>query len=162
MKISIGIDPGISGGVAVVNEKLEVLGLEDVPTVKAVGKGKTLYNAGAMADILRAFALKGDAVAVLEAAAARPGQGVSSMFSIGRGFGLWEGLLSGLGIPFREVHPATWTRAVLKGVPGEGKERNISAALKMFPGAEIIPPGCRKPKDGRADALLLAYYGLRN
>jgi crossover junction endodeoxyribonuclease RuvC len=82
------------------------------------------------------------------------------MFSLGRGFGLWQGILSALEIPYREVHPATWTRKVLAGAPGQGKGRSIEFAAKMFTAAELTPPGCRKPRDGRADALALAYWGV--
>ena len=41
----------------------------------------------------------------------------------------------------------------IAGTPGEGKTRSIQFALRMFPGVE-------KPRDGRADALCLAYYGV--
>ena len=158
-RVVIGIDCGLSGGVAAIDGSLNVLALVDTPVVKT--KGRTLYNVAAMADVLRRIALMGDATAVLETQQARPGQGVSSMFSIGRGFGVWEGLLTALMIPFQEVHPATWTRQVLNGAPGEGKARCIGWVMRMFPSVEITPPGCRKPRDGRADALALAYYGKK-
>ena len=45
------------------------------------------------------------------------------------------------------------------GMPGEGKLRSIRFALQMFPGIELTPQRCRKPKDGRADAACLAYWG---
>jgi len=160
VKIYIGIDPGVSGGVACVSDGLHVMGLSDTPILKA--GGKSLYDVAEMAAALRRFSLMGEPIAILEAVAARPGQGVTSMFSIGRGYGVWQGVLSTLEIPFREVHPATWTRAVLKGAPGTGRERSIAFATKMFPGAELVPLGCRKPRDGRADALCLAYWRIKS
>jgi hypothetical protein len=42
----------------------------------------------------------------------------------------------------------------------EGKARSIQFAMRMFPSAEITPKGSRKPRDGRSDALCLAYYGV--
>lgn len=81
------------------------------------------------------------------------------MFSTGYGFGIWCGILGALSLPYRTIHPATWARAVLSGTPGAGKEKSIRFAITMFPGAEIIPPGCKKPRDGRADALALAFFG---
>jgi crossover junction endodeoxyribonuclease RuvC len=92
MKISIGIDPGISGAVAAINaHTLELLEVSDTPTVTIAGK--KLYDIGEMVAIIRHVSLMGDVVVILEQAQAMPGQGVTSTFSIGRSFGLWEGIL---------------------------------------------------------------------
>jgi crossover junction endodeoxyribonuclease RuvC len=88
-----------------------------------------------------------------------PGQGVASAFFTGRGFGIWEGVLGALEVPYRTVRPLVWTKKVLAGMTGEGKEEAMRFALQMFPGCELTPNGSRKPRDGRADALCLAYYG---
>jgi crossover junction endodeoxyribonuclease RuvC len=158
MKISIGIDPGISGAIAAVNaQTLEALEVADTPVVTA--EGKKLYDISGMAALIRHMSLFGDAVVTLEQAQAMPGQGVSSTFATGRGFGIWEGVLSALDVPYRTVRPIAWAKRVLAGTPGEGKERSIQFAMRMFPGAELTPKGSRKPRDGRADALCLAYYG---
>ncbi|MDR1048749.1 MAG: hypothetical protein LBL51_03250 [Synergistaceae bacterium] len=161
-RLFIGIDPGLSGAVAVVDEKLQILGLEDTPVVRA--GGKTQYNVAEMAALIRRFVLMGDDVgnvlAVLEAQQGLPGQGVTSTFHTGYGYGLWCGILGTMELPYRTVRPSVWTRKVLAGSPGEGKARSIAFTLKMFPAAELIPPGCRKPRDGRADAACLAYWGM--
>jgi crossover junction endodeoxyribonuclease RuvC len=156
-RIVIGIDPGIHGGLAAIDSAFNVIDVADTPTVSV--KGKTIYDIVGMCETLRRFALPGDALVILEAVSARPGQGTVSMFSLGRGFGIWEGIISALMIPSREVHPATWTKKVLAGTPGQGKARVVDFASKMFPAAELVPAGCRKPRDGRADALALAYWG---
>ena len=159
-KIFIGIDPGLSGAVAAIDEKYNVLGLEDTPTIKA--GGKTLYSVEGMAALLRRFALLGAVLVILEQAQAMPGQGVSSTFSTGYGFGLWSGILGALELPYKAIRPSVWTRKVLSGCPGQGKDRSIGFAMRMFPGAELVPPGCRRPRDGRADALCLAFLGVMN
>jgi crossover junction endodeoxyribonuclease RuvC len=157
-RISIGIDPGLSGAVAAISAgSLEVLEVLDTPVVTS--EGKRLYDIGGMADAIRHMSLFGDAVVILEQAQAMPGQGVSSTFATGRGFGIWEGVLSALDVPYRTVRPSVWTKKVLAGTPGEGKARSLQFAMRMFPGAEITPKGSRKPRDGRSDALCLAYYG---
>jgi crossover junction endodeoxyribonuclease RuvC len=157
MKISIGIDPGIGGAIAAVNaQTLEVLEVVDTPAITSVGK--KLYDISGMASVIRHMSLFGDAVITLEQAQAMPGQGVSSTFATGRGFGIWEGILGALDAPYGVVRPIAWTKRVLTGMPGNGKERSIRFALQMFPGCELTPKGSRKPKDGRADALCLAYY----
>jgi crossover junction endodeoxyribonuclease RuvC len=114
-----------------------------------------------MAAVIRHMSLLGVAVVTLEQAQAMPGQGVSSTFSTGRGFGIREGVLGALDVPYRTVRPSVWVKKVLAGLPGEGKERSIRFALRMFPGCELMPKGGRKPRDGRADALCLAYYGVK-
>jgi crossover junction endodeoxyribonuclease RuvC len=158
MRISIGIDPGICGAMAAVSaQTLEVLEVVDTPVI--TGGGKKLYDISGMASMIRHMSLLGDAVVTLEQAQAMPGQGVSSTFSTGRGFGIWEGVLGALDVPYRTVRPSAWTKKVLAGTPGEGKERSIQFAMRMFPDAELTPKGSRKPRDGRADALCLAYYG---
>jgi crossover junction endodeoxyribonuclease RuvC len=58
------------------------------------------------------------------------------------------------------VRPCVWVRAILKGQPGEGKARALGYVARRFPGAELTPPRCRAPRDGRADALCLAVWGL--
>ena len=73
----------------------------------------------------------------LEQAQAMPGQGVSSTFSTGRGFGVWEGVLGALDVPYRVVRPSVWVKKALAGVPGEGKERSVRFALQMFPGCGL-------------------------
>jgi crossover junction endodeoxyribonuclease RuvC len=159
-KLFIGIDPGLHGGLAVIDSALNVLGVADTPTVSI--NSRTIYDTGGMCEILRRFALRGDASVILEAVSARPGQGVSSMFSLGRGLGLWQGIIAALAIPSREVHPSVWMKKVLAGAPGQGKARVVDFAAKMFPAAELVPAGCLKPRDGRADALALAYWGPRS
>ena len=159
MRISIGIDPGLSGAIAAISVgSLEALEVMDTPVVTS--EGKRLHDIGGMADAIRHMSLFGDAVVILEQAQSMPGQCVSSTFSTGHGFGIWEGILSALDVPYRTVRPSVWTKKVLAGTPGEGKARSIQFAMRMFPVVELTPKGSRKPRDGRADALCLAYYGV--
>ncbi|MDR1558586.1 MAG: hypothetical protein LBS84_02600 [Clostridiales bacterium] len=160
MNVSIGIDPGINGAIAAINAgSMEVLEVIDTPVVTS--DGKRLYDIGGIADAIRHMCLFGDAVVILEQAQAMPGQGVSSTFATGRGFGIWEGVLSALDVPYRTIRPVVWTRKIFAGMSGEGKARAIQFALRMFPGCELTPKGSRKPRDGRADALCLAIMGSR-
>jgi hypothetical protein len=104
-KISIGIDPGLSGAIAALNAgSLEVLEVMDTPVITS--EGKRIYDIGGMADAIRRVSLFGDAVVILEQAQAMPHQGVVSTFATGRGFGIWEGVLSALDVPFRTVRPS--------------------------------------------------------
>jgi crossover junction endodeoxyribonuclease RuvC len=152
--VSVGIDPGVRGAIAAINaQTYEVIEVTDTPVIEG------MYDISEMAALIRHISLLGVAVVTLEQAQAMPGQGVSSTFSTGRGFGIWEGVLGALDVPYRTVRPSVWTKRVLAGTSDEGKERAVRFAMRMFPGAELTPKGSRKARDGRADALCLAYFG---
>lgn len=157
--IIIGIDPGMDGAVvAIQGDTREIITVTDCPTLPA-GKGRD-YDIPAMAEVLRTSILANMATVILEQAQAMPKQGVASTFNFGRGFGIWLGILGALEIPYRTVRPSQWTKRIFSGLPGKGKERSVQFARRMFPALELVPPGCRKPRDGRADAACLAYYGV--
>jgi hypothetical protein len=65
--------------------------------------------------------------------------------------------------PYYEVAPRVWAKKVFginaAGLKSFRKERNIKMATQLFPDANLVPERGRKPHDGFADALLLAYYG---
>ena len=159
----IGIDPGQSGAVAMINSRGDIVSLQDTPVIhiKQGKKNRTKYVESQMATILdnmRSSHSTGKLEAVIEAVHAMPAQGVTSMFSMGMGFGLWVGILAALRIPYRKVEPVVWKRAI-GIVAGSSKNASIIRAQQAFPGVSF-----RKDKgrvdtlDGRADALLLAEY----
>lgn len=150
----IGIDPGLTGAVALLAGD-QAVRVWDMPTVTE-GRGQAVCPA-LLADILaEARDLAGARPEViLERVAARPGQGVVSMFSFGRAAGIAEGVVGALGLPLKRVTPDTWKRrARLLGKP---KDASRALAIDLFP--EIAGQLARKRDCGRADALLLAYYG---
>lgn len=155
----IGIDPGKSGFVC---ELRETIWLTPTPTVDSGRKRE--YDVGGMTGIIQAIKQRGTiALCVLEKQTPMPGQGVTSMFSIGYGFGLWEGILMSLGISYVVVHPRTWKKEMLRDVPGTtGKGRSILAAQRLFPDVGLRrSERARKPDHNAAEALLLAEYANR-
>jgi crossover junction endodeoxyribonuclease RuvC len=153
----IGIDPGLTGAVALL-EGDRAIRVWDMPVVsERRGKG---VCAALLADILtEARDLSSDRPeVVLERVGARPGQGVTSMFSFGRAAGIAEGVVGALGLPLKSVTPDAWKRrARLVGKP---KDAARTLAIELFP--EIASELSRKRDGGRADALLLAYYGTEH
>ena len=97
-------------------------------------------------------------VAVLERVSARPGEGVSSSFKFGFGYGLWRGILAGRVQTVIEPTPQAWQKVVLRDIPGEGKARAVARAAQVA-GLDLTPGRRRKPHDGLADATCLAIYG---
>ena len=159
--VIIGIDPGKSEAVAAISQEThEVLHKEITPMIR-VGKTKREYDLQGMTNILSQLSESGSKV-FIERQQSRPGQGVSSMFTTGKGYGMWLGICAGLRIPIEVVSPVSWTKEVLRGVPGEGKGRSILAAKRLFPGEDLRKSDRAKvDHDGICDALLIAEYGWR-
>lgn len=155
--IAIGIDPGVSGAVAALYHG-SLLSVDDTPTLWArFGRSRRrVYDVAAMRVMLERHMHDKAVLSVfIERQQAMPRQGVTSMFSTGYGYGLWMGLLSGLGIQHTVVGPRRWQAAMLAG-RGDSKTRALIAASQLFPKI-VIPKG----RHGRADALLLAEFGRR-
>jgi crossover junction endodeoxyribonuclease RuvC len=153
--LCIGIDPGLSGAVAVLSTEGTLEALADTPTLTLkVQRGtKQVYDVAGMIDILQPYVGRRVHV-VIEESQAMPGQGTRSMFTIGYGYGIWLGLLTSMQFPYTAVRPATWKRAMTLG---KDKEASRLRAQQLYPGADLR----LKKHHGRAEALLLASYGLR-
>lgn len=148
----LGIDPGASGALAVVEGGL-LVELLDMPTtmVKRGTREVREVNAPMLGHMVAA--LKADA-ALIEQVGAMPGQGVSSMFAFGRALGVLEGVLGALQVPTTKVPPQTWQRAMkVRG----GKDGARERAMQLYPAKAM--EFARKKDDGRADAALIASYG---
>ena len=151
----IGIDPGKSGAVALLCH--DVAHVWDTPV--AQDEKKTRYLLSSMRNKLT-VRIDGHTrvMAFLEQAHAMKGQGVTSMFAFGEGYGIWQGLLAGLQIPFEIVTPQAWKKEMMAGRP-KGKSAARIRAQELFP--ELEPELRLVKHDGRADSLLIAEYGRR-
>jgi crossover junction endodeoxyribonuclease RuvC len=152
----IGIDPGISGAIAILKDGV-LHRLIDMPTLE-LDSGKTKkrhISAAGLATILNVFISDADCHVVIEKVGAMPGQGVTSMFNFGRSAGIIEGVVAALLIPNTYVTPQTWTKAVGRAA---GKDASRMRAMELFPSkADLFK---RAKDDGRADAALIAYWYL--
>jgi crossover junction endodeoxyribonuclease RuvC len=157
MKAVAGIDPGLKGAVAWITEDG---GFEIYPTpVMKVGS-KNFYWVANMSLAFYKYLNDGyDITVYLEKAQAMPKQGVSSTFKTGEGFGLWQGILSAMNIPYVVVTPQKWQKRILAGMKGSTKDRSAVAATRLFPDESFVAEGCRKIHDGMTDAACIARYG---
>ena len=156
MKYFLGVDPGIHGAIAVLQENGRLIDVFDMPITKVkVGAGlKTRIVAARLQEILAPYT---DSVGWVERVSARPGQGVSSVFAFGEAYGLVRGVLAGLCIPTHTVAPAVWKKALRLG---SNKESSRLMAMEIWPeDARVFK---RVKDDGRAEAALLALYGKSN
>jgi hypothetical protein len=176
MLYAIGIDPGKTGAAAMVNGKFQLMGCDDCPVIKTVTKPKKKggrpgtkneFAVASMADVLRTFLAGLDLElnqvrAFLERASPMPKQGLSSTFSTGRGWGLWEGALAGLGLSYEIVSAVVWQKVMFRGTPlGDNKSRSMARTQRLFPTLSLKKPGGTVlSMDGRSDAVLIAYWGM--
>ena len=146
----IGIDPGQTGGIAIIDEHgvtAEVMPVRD----KEID----------VPEIVPYFAGMSDPLCVIEKVGAMPKQGVSSTFKFGKGFGKLLGMLEAIEIPYILVTPQQWKKTVLVGMNWKGRKvASIEYCRTRYPKLDLkASPRCRKDHDGMADALCMAEYG---
>jgi crossover junction endodeoxyribonuclease RuvC len=153
----IGIDPGISGAIAAVSDGGVLLWVQDMPVRDAGKKARKQreIDGAELARILRPH-VADICCAWVEEVSAMPGQGVSSMFSLGDSRGTIRGVLEALGISVERVAPQRWKRAY--GLDSD-KEAARALAIRLYPtrSGELA----RKRDHGRAEAVLIARYGAQ-
>ena len=107
MKI-IGIDPGLSGAIAIL-ENNKVLNIFEIPVMSEGKKNKRQLNSAQLVKLLKDNISKNDEVTVVvEQVNAMPGQGVTSMFNFGQSFGVLKGICSAMQLSMHFVRPAKW------------------------------------------------------
>jgi crossover junction endodeoxyribonuclease RuvC len=155
MKI-VGIDPGICGGLSVVevSDGAAPMLVEcvDIPVIGSGAKERV-----DVAGIRNFIEEHKPARALIERAQAMPRQGASSGFEYGRAVGAIEATIALCSIPVEIIEPSAWKRHWR--LPGKDKESGRQKALQLFPGAHAAL--ARKRDHGRAEATLIALYGAR-
>lgn len=154
--IVCGIDPGLSGAVAILDHDGSLLNVFDIPTVEeAHGKG----TRSRIAPALLQDELIGDvrvSVAFIEHVASSPQMGVTSAFRFGEAFGATLAVLQCCGIRTELVRPQVWKKAL-----GLNNEAEVSRARAI----ELWPTQSdwfkRKMDHNRAEAALIAEWGRR-
>lgn len=150
--ILIGIDPGLAGAISFLQNG-RYLGVHDMPLrVKSANTGKKEVDSGRLIEIIRSYKQQDDCFeAALERVSAMPGQGVTSMFSLGDSFGCARTSLDACGINTTLVQPGQWKRHF--NLTAE-KDLSLVLARKRFPDA---PLNLKKHVD-RSEALLISLW----
>jgi crossover junction endodeoxyribonuclease RuvC len=143
----LGIDPGLTGGLALLCG--DALLAVAMPVLTLNGKGE--IDLAGLRAILEQWA---PTHAWIEQQQAMPRQGVSSSFRTGQNYGDLRGFLVASLIPFATIRPAAWKKAM--GVPAD-KAAAIAIATRTFPASSHL--WARKKDDGIAEAALIAAYG---
>jgi len=152
--IIIGIDPGISGAISIIEHK-KILEVYDTPTMIDGKKNKRQINSAQVTNIIKERLNKEkDVVVVVEQVNAMPGQGVTSMFNFGQSFGVIKGICAALGLPIYFVRPTKWKKHF--NLIKTNKDASRTKVIEAYP--EISSKLHRKKDSNRADAILIALY----
>jgi len=150
MKLTIGIDPGVNGAIAMYDGY-------DMWVVTFVDStiGKVIAEQVQEAMTEENWQIK----VYIESVHAFPGQGVASSFKFGKSFGEAIGALDALKVPYELVSPQKWQKTIMglpkkKDGPTEHKRSLKKEADRRFPNA--------KPTLKTCDAMLIAEYGHKN
>jgi hypothetical protein len=153
----IGIDPGKSGGIAVIKTDNNIIPLK-CGAYKMPGTERDIYL------FFNTICKEENVFACIEFVSAMPKQGVSSTFNFGRNYGFLRGMLVANSLSFREVTPQTWQKNMSvikkrhKNARGEiivesntlFKNRLKQKAQNLYPNVKMTLATC--------DAVLIAEY----
>jgi len=151
--IKIGIDPGLSGAIVVLENDLPTEWYR-MPTMKTGSANRV--NASALASIIRRTIYDDEETrAYVELVSSMPGQGVASMFSFGHSAGVIQGVLGAYRMPVRMVTPQSWKKRA--GLIGKDKEAARTLAIQMWPNWRDLDK--KGAGQAFADAAFIALFG---
>lgn len=153
--IIAGIDPGKTGALAITYPDGSVQ-VWDVPVIKLRGKPVPAWHDWQQS-WAAAFDFAGVDLVVIEDVSARPGQGVTSMFTFGRTLGFVHALTVASGASVQTVTPSVWKGKL--GLLNSSKGASREKATALYPRSLGLLG--RVKDDGRAEAILLAHYGRK-
>ena len=148
--ITIGIDPGKSGGIVFINGD-KIIEMYKCPS--------TIED---MAELLEPFRLKWDSnlniTAYIEQVHAFPSDGRSSVFKFGTNYGIWQGLLGANKIETKFIAPQVWMKSLdLPKSKLERKRKIKSIAQKVIDKQGVLK---KKVTLHTSDAVLIGMYGV--
>lgn len=147
-----GIDPGLTGALAVLDFQNYKLHLWDTPVneVKVGDKIRKRCDVVGYCDALAAYHLD---LCMIEKVQSTPNDGHVGAFTFGKVTGIAIGLIVALDIPLDEVNPAKWKMAMQ--VPAD-KDAARHRASGLFPQCSALWQ--RKMDHGRAEAAMISLY----
>ena len=153
MKI-IGIDPGLSGAIAVMQDK-KVMNMYDMPVMAEGKKNKRQLNSSQLVNIIKENINEDeDTIVVVEQVNAMPGQGVTSMFNFGQTFGAIKGVCAALKLPIFFVRPSKWKKHF--ELINSSKDASRTKVIEMYP---TLSSQLAKKRDvNKSDAVLIAKF----
>ena len=153
MKI-IGIDPGLSGAIAILKNN-KVLSIFEMPVMSEGKKNKRQLNSAQLVSLIKESIKENEeAAVVVEQVNAMPGQGVTSMFNFGQTFGAIKGICAALGLPIFFVRPSKWKKHF--ELINASKDASRTKAIEMYP--KLSSELAKKKDVNKSDAILIARF----
>lgn len=154
----LGVDPGKSGAIAVLDGYGEIESIDDMPVVGSAVSGSLLCDLIDNVVILNGgdseYSLLGvDVVAIVEQVHSMPKQGVASSFDFGKSYGIVLGVLAGAHVRTEHVSPQRWKKVMRLTADKEQARRR---AIERWP--KWSDSFKRKKDADRAEAALLALW----
>ncbi len=154
--LTLGIDPGLSGAVAVLAADGTAECVIDLPVIRDL---KLAWIDGGELQSQLLEVLQGrPAQVMIERVHAMPKQGITSSFTFGITFGSILGTLRCMGLPIQFAEPHAWKKQSGLHAPNksltEKKHAALDRARLLFPNMELH----LAKHHGRADALLIARW----
>lgn len=152
---TVGIDPGKTGAIAVLDSYGTLAEIHDMPYEG--GEVVGVHLADIFDATLSGFADPSHAITVwVEKVGAMPKQGLATTWKFAQGYGTILGVCAAVGVRTKRVTPPVWKRAMKVGTD-KGTSRRL--ACELWPSWSN---SFRRVKDdGRAEAALIAEYGRR-
>lgn len=145
----MGVDPGLSGAISLIDTNDWTLQIIDMPREPLRGDKNAVSSTG-VGEAVTKFAPD---YVFIEDVTASPQMGVTSAFSFGHSLGVVKGAVYPAMLTM--VRPQDW-----KSKTRTPKEKNLARrrAMELFPCAVKLFQ--RVKDDGRAESALLCFYGL--
>ncbi len=109
-KIVASVDPGLSGGISILENNEHPL-VYKIPVKKTIvnKKNKNIYDIIKIIDIFKKYRNK-EVLFVIEKQSVRPGEGAVSAMTIGKNYGLLLGIAYALNFNVIEISPQKWKK----------------------------------------------------
>lgn len=158
-KYFIGIDPGIQGGIVCLDSYGNIRKKTIMPIVKIGTKNKV--DPHALTQWLRGCCTE-EEIRIVAIEEQRPMHKIGEIatFGMGRGYGIIEGVVAALELPYELIRPVDWQREMFKGFPkAKTKELSKQVAKQLYPKEDFKrTEKCKNVHDGLTDAVLISEY----
>jgi hypothetical protein len=155
--IFIGIDNGLSGGIVAIDERQNILLKTPMPLIIT---DKKYYDVQKIIDIINQFKEVDTINVIVEKSFIQIMDGKKSCFNMGFCYGLIQGLLTAMNVPFEIVAPQVWMKEIFQGAYAKSEKVSVLYCVRKYPNTNwVIGVRAKTIHDGMTDACCIALYG---
>ena len=155
-KYILGVDPGLSGALAIIDPLANsIIDVTDTPVVPSGIGNRKMINVQELTFHLDRFS-NDILFSVIEEVHSTPNDGPVGAFSFGKSFGIVIGIVGAFRIPIFFTPPSVWKNCMGLST-NKGDSRKLAG--DKYPKSRFLFE--RKKDDGRAESVLIADFGRR-